>query len=241
MGGLETVRRGPEQLRVGPWRGDGRVAYVAPVAESLPVTATMVNHICALLRGRGYVEVVTGALATTEQPGFLGAGFDVREELHLLVHDLERLPPAACSSPLRRARHGDRVPALGVDGAAFPPFWHLDKRGLDEALGATPSSRFRVATATRHVVGYAVSGRAGHRGYLQRLAVTPSCEGRGIGRALVVDGLRWMKRKGVSRAVVNTQFGNDRALHLYTSLGFRVQPSGLAVLTRRLEDRQPAR
>jgi ribosomal protein S18 acetylase RimI-like enzyme len=118
---------------------------------------------------------------------------------------------------------------LAVDAAAFPPFWQLDGAGLTEALAATPSSRHRVATAPG-VVGYAVWGRAGHRGYLQRLAVDPQHQGEGTGTALVADGLTWLRRRGASRVYVNTQEANQRALHLYERTGFRRQRDGLAVL-----------
>jgi ribosomal protein S18 acetylase RimI-like enzyme len=39
-----------------------------------------------------------------------------------------------------------------------------------------------------------------------------------------------MRRRGVERAVVNTQVGNEAAVRLYERLGFRLQPGGLAVL-----------
>jgi ribosomal protein S18 acetylase RimI-like enzyme len=120
---------------------------------------------------------------------------------------------------------------LALDATAFQPFWRLDGTGLDEALRATPFARFRTAV-DGEVTGYAISGRAGTQGYLQRLAVHPSHQRRGIGRALVLDGLHWMRRRAVVRAAVNTQLENDAALALYRGLGFRLQPAGLAVLRR---------
>jgi ribosomal protein S18 acetylase RimI-like enzyme len=66
------------------------------------------------------------------------------------------------------------------------------------------------------------------------LAVDPAHQREGRGLTLVADALRWMKRRGAGRAVVNTQLGNEVALALYTRAGFRVQPSGLAVLRRDL-------
>ncbi len=81
-------------------------------------------------------------------------------------------------------------------------------------------------------VGYLVTGRAGARGYLQRLAVDPAQQRLGIGTALVVDGLRWLRRHGVQRAVVNTQESNTGALAMYEHLGFRRQAVGLSVLAR---------
>lgn len=236
---VDEVRRGPERLRVAPFRGNAQVAHVTPVAELPPPTASMVEHTCDVLARRGYRTVVTGALSERERRGFLAAGFTVREELHLLATELVDVPPAP-RAPLRRGRRRDRRAALAVDAESFDPFWRLDETGLEDALTATPSARFRVAVERRRVLGYAVCGRAGRRGYVQRLAVDPAEQGRGLGRALLVDGLRWLVRRGATRAVVNTQVGNERALALYDSLGFRLQPTGLAVLTRPLEDHQPA-
>lgn len=239
MRGVDEVRRGAERLRVGAWRGDGSIAYVAPLTDR-PPSAALVRHACEVLAERGYREVLTAALAATERAGFVASGFELRDSLHLLAHDLRTLPPAP-SAPLRRGRRTDRAAALAVDHLAFPAFWRLDKGGFHEAMTATPSARFRVAVLDRRIVGYAVTGRAGTRGYLQRLAVDPSVQGRGLGRALVADSLAWLRRRGVTHAVVNTQVENERALQLYLAMGFRLQPSGLEVLGRTITEHQPAR
>jgi ribosomal protein S18 acetylase RimI-like enzyme len=176
---------------------------------------------------------VTPALAPPEQRPFLQAGFDVQERLHLLAHDMGDLPDAARHAT-RRARRPDRERVLEVDRAAFSTFWRLDTAGLKDALEAVPTTRFRVAPVVGEVTAYAVAGRAARQGYLQRLAVHPKHQRAGQGMALVADALRWMRRRGVSRAVVNTQLGNEPALALYARAGFRLQPAGLAVLRRDL-------
>jgi ribosomal protein S18 acetylase RimI-like enzyme len=237
--GVEEVRRGAERLRVGVWRGDDSIAYVAPVTDRAP-SAPMVRHACEVLARRGFREVLTAALTEQERVGFVAEGFEVRDSLHLLAHDLTDVPRAPRASS-RRGRKRDRPGALAVDHAAFPPFWRLDDGGLHEALTATPTARFRVASVNRSVVGYCVTGRGGRRGYLQRLAVLPELQGRGIGRALVADALQWLERRGVTNTVVNTQVENERALQLYLAMGFRLQPSGLEVLGRTITDHQPAR
>lgn len=231
------MRWGADRLRVGSWRGDALIAYIAPLADGAPATVDAVRRCCEVLGGRGFREVITAALGPAESRGFIEAGFEVRERLHLLAHDLLDVP-AAASTPLRRGRRLDRSEALAVDARSFDTFWRLDGGGFDEAVAATPSSRFRVADADedrdQRVIAYSVSGRAGQRGFLQRLAVDPDHQGRGLGRALAIDGLRWMKRRGVDRAMVNTQERNDAALALYQHLGFRLQPGGLAVLQNAL-------
>src|SRR5439155_23116344 len=118
---------------------------------------------------------------------------------------------------------------------AFEPFWRLDDAGLDEAVAATPHARFRVAVTgpaeDSPVIGYAITGRAGRRGYLQRLAVHPDQQRRGLGTLLVDDALRWLRRWRAERAVVNTQMGNEKALALYERCGFVREPSRLSVLS----------
>lgn len=221
-----------ERARLGSWRGEHQVAQLVPVA-STPLSADFVHHCLERLRSSGFASVISSALPPAECEGFLGAGFDVREELHLLSHDLETLPPT--SGSLRPARRRDHPAILDLDTAAFEPFWQLGPGGLDDALRATPHVRFRLAGRRREVpAGYALAGRNGPAGYLQRLAVHPDARGNGIGRALVVDGLWWMRRHGVHRALVNTQRDNQAALALYRSSGFRLQPDALCVLERSL-------
>jgi ribosomal protein S18 acetylase RimI-like enzyme len=224
------IKWGPEWARAGPWRGDRQVAYLSPVADAPVPSAAFVRRCLDQLRVRGYRRVVTGALSPAESGGFLAAGFEVSEELHLLAHDLLRIPDAASPCRLRRAGKGDQGAVLEVDHRAFPPFWQLDPGGLHDAVKATPQTRYRVAEAGG-VIAYAITGRAGRRGYLQRLAVDPSHGGHGLGAAMVVDGLRWLKRWHSEQAVVNTQLDNGRALALYERLGFRRQPLGLSVLS----------
>ena len=227
---MDVIRWGPERVRTGPWRGDRSVAYLSPLPDAPLPSAAFVRRCLDQLAARGFERVITSALSPAEQAGFLGAGFEVHEHLHLLDHDLRHIPRLDTSA-VRRAGDGDRTAVLAVDGRAFPPFWRIDDASLAEALAATPSSRFRVVMLHGEVAGYAVTGRAGRRGFLQRLAVDPHHQRQGLGRALAVDALRWLRRWRVEQAVVNTQIGNEAGLALYESLGFRREAAGLSVLS----------
>ena len=106
---------------------------------------------------------------------YVDGGFEVRERLHLLGHDLLDLEPPA-PAPHRRATRRDRptcspstTPPSSRSGASMPT-------RLDDAVRATPSTRFRIARDGR---AYALVGRAGDRGYVQRLAVHPDDQGQG--------------------------------------------------------------
>ena len=229
------------------------------LGERVPTDPAVVDGCLHALHRAGYRAVVTSAVAPADALPFVDAGFDVRERLHLLEHDLSDLPERGAEPRARRAWRSDRESVLALDGLAFDQFWRLGELGLREALHATPSVRFRVCDApdvgrrgrppseetplaastsgdgrAPGPIAYAITGRAGRQGYLQRVAVHPDGRRRGWGRALVMDALRWLRRHDARRALVNTQWTNDGALALYESCGFRQMPVGLCVLDRNL-------
>ena len=229
---VDVLRWGRERAKTGAWRGETAVAFLNPLPNAPAPSAEFLRRCLATLAERGFTRVVTGALSPLEQVGFLAAGFDVAERLHLLGLDLTgELPPVPAGPGPARVPRKRREEVLRVDASAFSNFWGFDERGLSDALAATPRTRFRMVGEQEAVVGYAICGRAGTRGFVQRLAVDPSRQGRGYGRLLLLDGLHWMRRRGVRGAVVNTQLDNAVALRLYTDIGFREQATGLSVLS----------
>jgi len=232
---LDTLSAGADRLRSGPWRGDHSVALLSPNPGVTPTQASLDRAIVEM-QARGYRAVLTPALTVIEQQPFLTHGFTVHEHLHLLRHPLVEIPSVRHPRVrLRRGRQRDVAAVLDVDGQAFDQFWRFDRAGLADARGATPTHRFRVATADGNVVGYHVTGRGGALGYLQRLAVRPDLHGEGVGTALIGDSLGWSRRRGCTSVMVNTQETNDRAMQLYVHLGFRPELHGLAVLEHPLD------
>jgi ribosomal protein S18 acetylase RimI-like enzyme len=219
-----------------PWPADGRTAQLTMVPGVLAPTRATLRATLQEAAAAGYAAAVTAALGPAERPPFTEAGFEPLAWLHLLERDLRDVPPLPDDGPeLRRVRRSDWATVTAVDCRAFPPFWHLGQVGIAEARHATPSNRVRVAiTDAGAISGYAVCGRSGARGFLQRLAVDPDVQRHGIGTALAIDGLHWMQSRGSTSALVNTQVDNERALALYRRLGFRLLDEQLAVLGRDL-------
>jgi ribosomal-protein-alanine N-acetyltransferase len=217
-------------VRIAAWHGRADVASLA-VRGRGPLESTSVERLLDRVRAAGYREVVTNALAPAATLPLVDAGFAVRGRLRVLVHDFADLPPM--TDRTRRGRRRERDAVLAADQAAFDEFWYMDADGLREAARATPTSHLRV-TCDDGPAGYALFGRAGSDGYVQRLAVRPEAQGRGLGAALVTDGCNWLRGRGATRAYVNTQTDNDRAYALYERVGFRPLPVGLCVLGRTL-------
>jgi ribosomal protein S18 acetylase RimI-like enzyme len=235
--GMDVICWGNERARARPWRGQRHVVQLAPFRPNLPLSVGFVRRAMDELSSQGFTRVFTNALAPHDQAGFLRAGFEPSQRLHLLhlnLDDLRGRLPRAERRRLGTAGAADRGPVLRVDDEAFDPFWRLGPTGLDETLAATPRSRFRLGYAEGEVVAYAVTGRSGRQGFLQRMAVRPSHQRRGLGRALVSDGLGWLRRWRVADVTVNTPTDNHPALALYEGLGFRRQPECLSVLAAEL-------
>jgi ribosomal protein S18 acetylase RimI-like enzyme len=213
--------------RVAAWHGRDDVASIALQGTDAPPLRAL-ERLLQTLRDAGFREVVTNALAPGTSLPFVDVGFAVKGRLHLLTHDLTSLPEA--SGRTRKATKRDDARIVAVDQAAFDEFWRFDAIALREAERATPKARTLVAPHEERFEGYALFGRSGSTGYIQRLAVAPTAQHGGLGRALLGDGLRWMQAQSASRAMVNTQEDNERALNLYTSMGFTQLPVGLCVL-----------
>ena len=229
---VQTLRWPGGWARIGPFRSNADVAHLT-MGVDVPPTPGVIERCLGMMQARRYKAVVTNALSPADSLPFVDAGFAVRERLHLLSHDLHQLPPVATAT--RRARRRDHAAILDLDATAFDGDWHLDHDGLAQALRATPVTRFRVtASASMPIAGYAITGRSGRNGYLQRLAVHADARGCGCGRALVADALWWLRRRSIDQALVNTQLDNSAALSLYESCGFRRLPVGLCVLGRAL-------
>lgn len=242
--GLQRAWAAPStggRLRVVPWQGDRYTALIGPGRSGRRPTGLDLHRCIDALHARGVRAAVTPALSPLDGQAFLQAGFRLHERLHLLAYRLDERRTHRFMQPeshlsrsegrtLKPGRPWHRRVVLDIDRRAFEPFWQFDTNSLSEARRATPTSRYRVALERGNPLGYAVTGRAGDRGYLQRLAVEPDVQSGGIGSALVHDSLRWLNDRGVGTAMVNTQERNTRALGLYEHLGFRRQPEGLLVL-----------
>lgn len=223
-----------------PWAFDRGVVQLAladqAIVPSVEEVRTWTDTLAGQVRPDGAVHTIrTGALFPEAASRFADAGFTVIDTLVLLRIDLaehersERVPTIA----LRARRHRA---AAQIDRAAFGDPWGNDASDLAEIRRATPIHRARAVTSRRRpgwrqpLVGFAISGAASGQGYLQRLAVAPSEQGRGHGRALVLDSLSWMCSRRLRHGLVNTGVDNARALGLYESLGFQRLPNQLLVM-----------
>jgi ribosomal protein S18 acetylase RimI-like enzyme len=94
---------------------------------------------------------------------------------------------------------------------------HADAR---RALAGATSTIF-AADVDGRLAGTVMVGHDGHRGWVYYLAVADECRRTGIGRALMLAAMDWLRAAGVPRLNLMVRDGNAAVLGFYAALGFR--------------------
>lgn len=221
-----TLRKGWARAESRPWND------VVPMAQLRLVRGggtPFISDCVDALREVGATAVLSPPLPRSAQKTWCDAEFVHHADLALLRTTLDRIPPPA--HLVLVGGEADVDEALRIDAAAFDDFWQFDRRAMCEAMAATPRSVLHVVRdSAGGLAGFAISGAGTSIAYLQRLAVDPGSQGRGIGRSLVRSSARWAKRMGSRVLMLNTQLDNDNAIALYESEGFTALDEPLAVL-----------
>jgi ribosomal protein S18 acetylase RimI-like enzyme len=119
---------------------------------------------------------------------------------------------------IRKMTEDDLPLVEEIDLDAFGVLWHNPIETLRAAFSQALFAS--VAETERGILGYQITTGSGQRAHLARLAVTPSAQGRGVGRFLASDLLTRLVNHGFGRLSVNTQSDNAASLALYEKLGF---------------------
>jgi ribosomal protein S18 acetylase RimI-like enzyme len=84
----------------------------------------------------------------------------------------------------------------------------------------SPTGRTAVIERSGAAVGTLFLGRDGEDASIYGFAVNPALQGRGIGRAALRQACEQLRADGARRISLEVDVENDRALGLYTSVGF---------------------
>jgi ribosomal protein S18 acetylase RimI-like enzyme len=126
---------------------------------------------------------------------------------------------------IRPARAEDEAAVRALDAAT----WSADVSPAHRSDAPIAVDGFLVAEEGGAVVGYVAIGRPTplesnrHVADIRGLAVAPSAQGRGIGRALVEAGVALARERGARKVRLRVLGPNTAARALYESCGFVVE------------------
>ena len=99
----------------------------------------------------------------------------------------------------------------------------------------TPSSELVVADSAGQLVGSAMLGHDGHRGWVYYLAVHPNWQRKGIGRSLMSYAEGWMDQRQVPKIQAMIRADNLLVRGFYMHLGY--QDNDVQVVEKCLNER----
>ncbi len=213
------VEGSAEYIIGGRWRRRREIGSV----EDLHARANrgrLLDRLTERLHAEGSPLLLLGSTEQERNLGFyLAEGFQTIDEIVRYQKQGTEAPPPDPRLPIRPLAPADMGQLLAVDHAAFPWLWWNSAEEFSWYLGL-PGVEACVVSDGDRIVGYAGFTISGRQGHLDRLAVLPSHQGRGFGRALVLFTLSRMANKRAERVALTTQVDNHKSARLYGTLGF---------------------
>jgi len=121
-------------------------------------------------------------------------------------------------------------------GLARP--WNDPQRDIARKM-ADDGASFFVAEAEGRVVGSAMVGYDGHRGWVYYLAVDAANRRSGLGRRLMKHAENWLVARGCAKLNLQVRSSNREVLDFYRQLGY-AQDDVVSLGKRLIEDGPPS-
>jgi len=119
---------------------------------------------------------------------------------------------------IRPMNAGDLDAVTAIEAATFARPW--SRQSFQQELERNVAARYLVAEKNGQVVGYAGAWIILDESHITNIAITEAERGKGIGRKLTEALMQYLSNLGASYATLEVRVSNERAQHLYKSLGF---------------------
>ena len=106
----------------------------------------------------------------------------------------------------------------------FPdaPSWNEPEADIRRKLAVQPEL-FLVATVDSKIVGTAMAGYDGHRGWVHYVAISPERRKQGIGAALMAEVEERLGKMGCPKLNLQVRASNEDVIAFYKKLGYNVE------------------
>ena len=101
--------------------------------------------------------------------------------------------------------------------------WNDPGQDIARKLADSPGLLL-VGLSDDDIIGSVMAGYDGHRGWINYLAVHPSRQGSGLGRALMAAAEERLVALGCAKINLQVRDGNAAAQGFYVAIGYRLDP-----------------
>jgi len=212
-------RLGEDWILAGQWRGR---PDIIEVLESVGRRGRgpLLDQLIQVAKECGARAVVAGAAESLRLAAeYETLGWDVIDHVVYYRFQPAGIDPQPFPGLIRPVIPEDLPTLLAIDQAAFGWLWQESESSLRAYL----KYDYRVielAEFAGRPVGYLAANSRARAANIDRLAVLPDQQGKGIGRALLTRTLAGFRRRGLMEITLNTQVTNDQSRRLYEGLGF---------------------
>jgi len=124
---------------------------------------------------------------------------------------------------IRSMKISDYGPVIALWAAAGLPY---RPKGRDGRSGfkkqlANPNTHYMVAEINGGIIGNILTTHDSRKGWLNRLAVHPDFQRKGIGKALVAESERWLSRQGIGIWACQIEEWNQTSMAMFEGLGYQ--------------------
>nr|WP_278030603.1 GNAT family N-acetyltransferase [Legionella wadsworthii] len=198
---------------------------VHPKYRRKGIAKKLLRNILPLVKEQGFYKLIFSNPANLNTQWLTGLGFSfLHSEYYMERNDLAPLLDYKKNLTFRTAVEND-IPLLCIlDEACFfknhdelvPRFEHILSDRTYEII---------LAFEDNHLVGKAHLRWENHGATLSDIAVMPNRQGKGLGTALISHCINYALSEGKPELNLDVETHNQKALNLYTRLGFLTQNS----------------
>jgi GNAT superfamily N-acetyltransferase len=193
------------------------------------------NNAVKLLIARCPVSELPTAQAMERQ------GFELMDTLVYYTRDLVKphIPSDIGKATIRRVRPGEEEKVKAIAAECFRGYsghYHADQRldrtqcdevyvswAFRSCVSRDAADNVLIAELHGSVVAFcALRVNSPGEGEVVLNGVTPSAQGQGVYRSLMIHGMQWCLSEGLSRMLISTQITNLAVQRVWTRLGFEL-------------------
>ncbi len=213
----------------GPWRHRSEIAAVMELS-SQSGAVPLLQELRSAAANAGKRLIIASEHHESRQKLFYeSAGYDLIEEI--LIYELNQIPVGSITTPRLRFERVDLKSAsatrelIELDHRSFPWLWWNSQAEFDNYVGSFGVNIYLGRDADGKPITYVGVTRFRNWGHLDRIAVDPDVQGKGLGLESLEWAVHLLSESGARRIGLSTQARNIRSRHLYERYGFRRSPS----------------